>query len=203
MSINFLITTLIVVLAPGTGVLYTLGAGLSHGKRASLLAALGCTLGIVPHLAAALLGLAAVLHASALAFQSIKIAGVGYLLLMAWQTLKDNGSFALDAAGTRRSPARIITSGILLNILNPKLSIFFFAFLPQFVTGDEAAPLLRISELGGIFMAVTLVVFIGYGLFAAQLRRFVIGRTTVIAWMRRTFAASFVALGVKLALAER
>jgi threonine/homoserine/homoserine lactone efflux protein len=203
MSIDFLLTTLIVVISPGTGVLYTLAAGLSRGPRASIVAAFGCTLGIVPHMAAAILGVAALLHASALAFQTLKYLGVAYLLYMAWNTLKEHGALEIDGDAPVKAGHQVIVEAILINLLNPKLSIFFFAFLPQFVPIDEAHPLPRMLLLSGIFMLVTLVVFVGYGLFASTVRRHVISRPRIIAWMRRTFAAAFVALGVKLALTER
>lgn len=203
MSPDFLLTTLIIVVSPGTGVLYTLAAGLSRGPRASIVAAFGCTLGIVPHMAAAILGLAALLHASALAFQTMKYLGVAYLLYMAWNTLREHGALRVDEDAKARSNRQVIAEAVLLNLLNPKLSIFFFAFLPQFVQADEAHPLPRMLLLSGIFMLVTFVVFVGYGLFAATVRRQIVSRPSVLAWMRRTFAAAFVALGVKLALAER
>jgi len=202
-SLDFLITSLIVVVSPGTGVLYTLAAGLSRGWRASIVAAFGCTLGIVPHMAAAILGVAALLHASALAFQSFKYAGVAYLLYMGWSTLRERGALKVERDVGARSAARIATTAVLVNILNPKLSIFFLAFLPQFVSAGEAHPLSRMLALSAVFMLMTLVVFIGYGLFAAGIRDHVISRPRVLAWMRRSFAGAFIALGAKLALAER
>jgi len=203
MSIDFLITSLIIVASPGTGVLYTLAAGLSRGSRASVVAAFGCTLGIVPHMAAAIMGLAALLHTSALAFQTLKYLGVAYLIFMAWQALKERGALRVQKEIGARSAVAVTVEGILINILNPKLSIFFFAFLPQFVTGDETHPLAHMALLSAVFMALTFVVFVGYGLFASAIREHVISRPRVLTWMRRTFAAAFVALGVKLALAER
>ena len=203
MSADFLLTTLIVVISPGTGVLYTLAAGLSRGPRASIVAAFGCTLGIVPHMAAAILGLAALLHTSALAFQTLKYLGVAYLLYMAWNTLREHGVLKVENNVPAKSGIQVIVEAILLNLLNPKLSIFFFAFLPQFVQADEAHPLPRMLLLSSIFMLVTFVVFVGYGLFASAVRRHIISRPRILAWMRRTFAAAFVALGIKLALAER
>ncbi len=203
MSIDFLITSLIIVASPGTGVLYTLAAGLSRGAKASVVAAFGCTLGIVPHMAAAILGLAALLHTSALAFQAFKYAGVAYLLYMAFMTLKERGALNVEPDRSTRSALQVTVHAVLINILNPKLSIFFFAFLPQFVHAQEAQPLARMLELSAVFMALTFVVFVGYGLFAAVIRRHVITRPAILAWMRRAFAAAFVALGVKLAVAER
>ena len=181
MTIEFLITTLIIVASPGTGVVYTLAAGLSRGTRASIVAAFGCTLGILPHLAAAMLGLAAILHTSALAFNLVKYAGVAYLLFMAWNSLRENGALRVDRVEDRRSSLRIVIDGILINILNPKLSIFFVAFLPQFVSAQETHPLLRMMELSGVFMLATFVVFTVYGVFAAAMREHVVTRPRAIA----------------------
>jgi threonine/homoserine/homoserine lactone efflux protein len=202
-SIDFLVTSLIVIVSPGTGVLYTLGAGLSRGSRASVVAAFGCTLGIVPHMVAAIMGLAAVLHASALAFQTLKYAGVAYLLYMAWSALREHGALRVEEDAGPRSANRVIVEAILMNILNPKLSIFFLAFLPQFVSTSDQHPLSRMVELSAVFMLLTFVVFGGYGLGAASIRNHVISRPRVLTWMRRTFAAAFVALGAKLAVADR
>ncbi len=203
MTITFFITTLIIVASPGTGAVYTITAGLSRGTRASIVAAFACTLGIVPHMLAALLGLAAILHTSALAFNVVKYAGVAYLLVMAWRSLQEKGALRVDRKEARPSYLRMITDGILINILNPKLSIFFVAFLPQFVTAQEAQPLLRMVELSGVFMLVTFVVFSAYGVFAAAMRDHVLARPRVLLWLRRSFAAAFVGLAVKLALTER
>lgn len=203
MSPEFLLTSLIIVASPGTGAIYTIAAGLTRGSRASIVAAVACTLGIVPHLVAAMMGLAALLHASALAYEVVKYAGVAYLLYMAWQTLREQGALKVETRADPRSALRVLVDGILINLLNPKLSIFFVAFLPQFIAANEASPLLRMLELSGVFMAMTFVVFAIYGLFAAAMRDKVISRPAVMAWMRRVFAAAFVALGAKLALSER
>ncbi|MFC7884826.1 LysE family translocator [Streptomyces sp. NPDC057376] len=205
MSIAFLLTTLVVVATPGTGVVYTLAAALSRGRRASVVAALGCALGIVPHLVATVTGVAAVLHASATAFQVLKYAGVAYLLYMAWATLRDKEALVVaDEARDGAVPARrVILRGVLINILNPKLTLFFFAFLPQFVDPAQAGALPRMLLLGGVFMLVTFVVFAGYGVLAASVRNHVISRPRVMSWLRRSFAGSFVALGAKLAFTAR
>jgi len=203
MTLGFLLTTLIIVASPGTGVVYTLSAGLSRGTKASILAAFSCTLGILPHLGAAMFGLAAILHASALAFNAVKYAGIAYLLFMAWNSLREKGALRVDRVEDKRSDLRVIVDGVLVNILNPKLSIFFVAFLPQFVSPQDAHPLLRMLELSGAFMLATFVIFSGYGVFAAVMRDRVVSRPHVMAWMRRSFAAAFGALAVKLALTER
>jgi threonine/homoserine/homoserine lactone efflux protein len=203
MSLEFLITSLIVIASPGTGVLYTLAAGLSRGWRASLVAAFGSTIGIVPHMAAAILGVAALLHASAVAFETFKYLGVAYLLYMAWNTLRERGPLKVEQEVRAQSVLQVTVTGILINILNPKLSIFFLAFLPQFISADEVHPLPRMLELSFAFMLMTFAVFALYGLFASAVRDHVISRPRVLTWMRRSFAAAFVALGAKLALAER
>jgi threonine/homoserine/homoserine lactone efflux protein len=202
-SVEFLVTSFIVIVSPGTGVLYTLAAGLSRGSRASVVAAFGCTIGIVPHMAAAIMGLAALLHTSALAFQTFKYLGVAYLLFMAWSTLSERGALRVGKEVDARSAVQVTVTAILINILNPKLSIFFLAFLPQFVSAEEPHPLSRMLALSGAFMLMTFVVFVGYGLFAASIRDHVISRPRVLTWMRRTFAGAFAALGAKLAFADR
>jgi threonine/homoserine/homoserine lactone efflux protein len=203
MSPEFLLTSLIVVVSPGTGVLYTLSTALTRGGLASVAAAFGCTLGILPHLAASILGLAALLHASAEAFEMLKIVGVCYLLYLAWLTWRDRSQLAVETAQRPRELRRIVVRAILINILNPKLSIFFLAFLPQFVPADAAQPMLQLSWLAFVFMAMTFVVFVGYGLAAAAVRRQVIERPRAVTWMRRLFAGAFAGLGLKLALSER
>ena len=203
MSLEFLLTSLIVVATPGTGVLYTLAAGLSRGSRASSVAAIGCTLGIVPHMVAAMTGLAALLHTSALAFQVLKYLGVLYLLYMAWSTLRDEGALSVEDESDPPSAMRVIVSGILINLLNPKLTIFFFAFLPQFVRTNEPSAFMHMLGLSTVFMLLTLVVFVVYGAFAALVRDHVVSRPRVMTWMRRTFAGAFVALGARLAFTDR
>ncbi|MGW0417592.1 LysE family translocator [Streptomyces sp. NPDC003015] len=202
MSLAFLLTTLVVVATPGTGVVYTLAAGLSRGRRASVVAAFACTLGIVPHVLATVTGLAALLNASAVAFQAVKYAGVAYLLYMAWATVRDKEVIDVDQDGAPGSAGRVIVKGVLINLLNPKLTIFFFAFLPQFVNPAEPHAVPRMLALSGIFMLATFVVFAGYGVLAASVRSHVISRPRVVAWLRRSFAGSFVLLGAKLATTD-
>lgn len=203
MSIEYLITSLVVVLLPGTGVLYTLAIGLGKGFKASIAASLGCTLGILPAAIASIVGLAALLHTSALAFQILKYLGVAYLFYMAWSVLREGGALSVSEDNTKRSALRIITSGFLLNVLNPKLSLFFLAFLPQFVPAGSPNPASELIMLAAIFMLLTFVVFVGYGACAALTRDYVISRPTVMIWFRRSFAGTFGVLGLRLALSER
>lgn len=203
MSAEFVLTSIVVILLPGTGVLYTIAVGLGQGFRAAVFAAFGCTFGIVPHMLASIVGLAALLHASALAFQTVKYAGVAYLLYMAWSVLRDGGALRMSEAGPARGRAATVVSGVLLNILNPKLSLFFLAFLPQFVPAGTANPTWLLVGLALSFMAMTFVIFVGYGASAALARDYVISRPDVMTWLRRSFAGAFALLGLRLAFSER
>ncbi|NOZ33214.1 MAG: LysE family translocator [Alphaproteobacteria bacterium] len=213
MSFEFLVTALVVVLIPGTGVVYTVATGLGRGRWPSVVAAFGCTLGIVPHLLASILGLAAILHTSALAFTAVKYAGVAYLLYLAWQTLRDKGPIRFDRPdpgrrnggliNSARDMARVAWTGFVINILNPKLSVFFLAFLPQFVPASAETALWSMLGLGAIFMAMTFAVFVFYGSFAAWAGQRLLANATVMAWFRGSMAAVFGALGLRLAFAER
>jgi threonine/homoserine/homoserine lactone efflux protein len=203
MNLEFLTVSLLVVASPGTGAAVTIATGLSRGTRTAAIAALGCTFGIVPHMLAAVTGLAALLHASSLAFEAVKFAGVAYLLYLAWMTWREQGVLNIEPAGAARSDWAVIRHAVLVNLLNPKLSMFFLAFLPQFIAPDDAAPTLTMLQLSAVFMAMTFAVFALYGAFAARMRERVLGSATAMAWLRRSFAATFVALGAKLALTQR
>ena len=203
MSVAFLITALVVVVTPGTGAIFTIAAGLSRGARAGIVAAFGCTLGVIPHMIAAITGLAAILNASAAAFQTIKWLGVAYLLFLGWQTVRDKAAIQIDADSTPISAPRVIRTAVLINLLNPKLTIFFFAFLPQFVPAGEVNGTWHMVGLSLVFMALTFVVFALYGIFAATMRNQVIGRPKVMTWLRRTFAGTYVLLAGRLALQSR
>lgn len=203
MGIEFWLTSLIVVVAPGTGAIYTLAAGLARGGRAGVIAAFGCTLGIVPHMLAAVTGLAALLHTSALAFEALRYLGIAYLLYMAWMVLREKGALQVEADRTDRRPHQVIVQAILLNLLNPKLSIFFLAFLPQFPAPAGQNALVHMLLQSAAFMALTFAVFALYGLFAGFMRGHVLSRPAVLAWMRRGFALAFLALGARLALTQR
>lgn len=203
MSIEFLATSLVLIFMPGSGVLYTVAVGLGRGFRASVAAAIGCTFGIVPAAFASIVGLAAIFHASALAFQTMKYLGVAYLAFAAWKMLREGGALDVSADRAPQSLVRTAVDGTLLNVLNPKLSLFFLAFLPQFVDVGAAGAVRQMTMLAAVFMALTFVVFVGYGAAAAHARDYVIAKPNVMAWLRRCFAAAFAFLGLRLALAER
>ena len=201
-STEFLITSLVVILIPGTGVIYTVSAGFFLGWRASIAAAFGCTAGIVPHLTASILGLSAILHMSALAFQVVKFAGAAYLLYLAWSMWRE-GAFEFYSYCPQNGLWQIATRGFLINILNPKLSIFFLAFLPLFVSPNTSSPIFQMFILSIAFMAMTLIIFILYGISANGVRRYVVNSPRLIVWLQRSFAAIFAALGAKLAMTEQ
>lgn len=201
-SVEFLITSLIVVLVPGTGVIYTVSTGLVQGRKASVFAALGCTAGILPHLMATVLGLAAVMHTSALAFQTLKYAGVVYLFYIAYATWRDKSAFAVDENPSGSNATSLVIKAFLLNILNPKLTIFFLAFLPQFIQPGMSEPLIQLFLLSATFMGMTFVIFVAYGFLAHAFRRAVIESPGVQTYLRRGFAAAFAGLGVNLAFTE-
>lgn len=202
MNTEFLLTSLVVILIPGTGVLYTLSIGLGRGWVPSIAAAFGCTLGIVPAAIASIVGLAAILHTSALAFQILKYLGVAYLLYMAWSILQDGGDLDVSEEKSKSSLTKIALNGMLLNVLNPKLSLFFLAFLPQFVPLNTTGSTSMLVILALAFMALTFLVFVLYGASASYARDYVIAKPTVMAWFKRAFAATFGLLGMKLALTE-
>lgn len=203
LSLEFLLTSLVVVITPGTGVLFTVSIGLSQGRKASVYAAAGCTLGILPHMLAAGLGLAATLHAGALAFQVLKVLGVIYLLYLAVMTWRDRSAFTANNLDQALSPPKLIVKAILLNSLNPKLTLFFLAFLPQFMDPASKQPELTFGLLSAVFMAMTFAVFVCYGLLAHVFRQTVIETPAIQAGLRRGFAAAFVVMAAKLAWPER
>ncbi|WP_024954157.1 LysE family translocator [Sulfurospirillum arcachonense] len=202
-STEFFLTSLIVVLIPGTGVIYTLSTGLFVGKKESIFAALGCTSGIIPHLVASVLGLSALLHTSAVAFSIVKYIGVAYLLYLAYSMWKDTSTLQIDANTQKTNLLKIVTKGFLINILNPKLSIFFLAFLPQFVSPHASSPMTEMFFLSFSFMFMTFVIFVFYGLFANKARVYVINSPKIMSRIQKTFAAIFVLFSAKLAMAER
>ncbi|MEX1302698.1 MAG: LysE family translocator [Desulfotignum sp.] len=202
-SMEFLITAFIVVVMPGTGVIYTISTGLIQGPRAGVFAATGCTAGIIPSLLACILGVAVIIHTSAMAFQTLKFAGTAYLLYLAWSMWRQTGTLELKTQQKRKTMFRRAFKGFLINILNPKLTVFFLAFLPQFIPAGAPMPVLNMLVLGGVFMGMTWVVFIGYALLADKVRTWVVTSPAKVRHVQRTFAVLFAVLGAKLAFSGR
>ena len=202
-SMEFLITSLIVVVMPGTGVIYTISTGLIRGTRGGIFAATGCTAGIIPSLLACILGVAVIIHTSALAFQTLKYAGAAYLLYLAWSMWRQSGTLELQAGQKNKTMFRTAFKGFLINILNPKLTVFFLAFLPQFIPARAPMPILNMLVLGGVFMGMTWVVFIGYALLADKARTWIVTSPAKVIYVQRAFAVLFAVLGAKLAFSGR
>ncbi len=203
LSTEFFLTSLVVVLVPGTGVIYTVSTGLVHRWKASIVAAFGCTAGILPHLAVSILGLSAILHMSALVYQVLKLAGALYLLYLAWGMWRDTGSLKLDQSSKDMNPRQLVLKGILINILNPKLTLFFFAFLPLFVSPDAVSPTKEMVGLSAIFMGMTFIIFALYGILASGISKYLVNSPKAIRGMQRSFALIFVGLAAKLALSKQ
>ena len=202
MSLAFLVTSLIIIATPGTGAILTIAAGIRGGKRLSLVTAFGCTLEIVPHLVAAITGTAALLRMGGVAFEVLRWIGIAYLLYMAISIWRSSSALALDSSAPPRSAMHTIGNAILANLLNPKLTLFFFAFLPQFVRTD-AASLPQMLTLSGIFMALTLLVFAVYGLAASFFRTHLVERPALTRRIQKGFALGYVGIGVGLATTHR
>ena len=202
LSTEFLLTSFVVALIPGTGVMYTVSSGLFYGFRASIVAALGCTLGIIPHLLVSILGLSFILQLSTTVFQGLKVVGALYLLYLAWTLWRERGALPFDAA-PKQSTRQIVVKGVLLNVLNPKLTLFFFAFLPLSISPGTASPFAQLLQLSLVFMVITFVVFTLYGALASRARQHVVRSPKVIAWLRRSFAVAFAVLGLELVLTSR
>jgi len=202
-SADFLITSIIVVLVPGTGVIYTVSTGLARGWRGGIAAAIGCTAGIIPHLTAAVLGLSALMHMSAIVFQVMKYAGAAYLLFLAFSMWRDKGELSIDASHEKNGWLKIVLRGFLINILNPKLTLFFLAFLPLFIPSESSSPVISISFLGSIFMGITLLIFTLYGFIADIVRAYIAGKPEMFNIIKKSFAVALGAFGLKLALTDR
>lgn len=200
---EFLLASLTVVLIPGTGAVYTITTGLTLKWRASIAAAVGCTLGIVPHILASILGLSALLNMSAQVFSVLKIAGAAYLLYLAWNMWREAGTLELNQKSTETSAKQIIIKAVALNLLNPKLTIFFFAFLPLFISKDASSPTLEMIILSAVFMLMTFIVFALYGILASGISSYLLNSVKAVKRIQRAFAVILAAFAVNLALSEK
>lgn len=200
---EFLFASLVVVLIPGTGVVYTITTGLTLKWRASLAAAIGCTLGIVPHILASILGLSALLNMSAQVFSVLKLAGALYLLYLAWNMWREAGRLEINKKSTETSLTKIIIKAIAINLLNPKLTIFFFAFLPLFVSRNSSAPTMEMITLSAVFMGITLIVFALYGILASGISAYLVNSSNAVKRLQQAFAVVLAGFAVQLGLSDR
>ncbi|MDC7222261.1 MAG: LysE family translocator [Spirochaetales bacterium] len=199
---SFLLTSLVVVLIPGTGVIYTVSAGLTGRRRQAVLAAIGCTLGIIPHLAAGLLGVSALMHRGALLFRLIKIAGIIYLTYLGIDLIRNSGALRLEEETEEKKPLKVMGEAILLNLLNPKLTLFFLSFLPQFLNTAEGNYTLQMVRLSAVFMGMTLLVFCFYGLLAHSFKKILAGSEKLSQRIQQGFGALLLGFATKLALED-
>ena len=202
-NLEFLLASLVVVLVPGTGVIYTITTGLTLKWRASIAAAIGCTLGIVPHILASILGLSALLDMSAQVFSALKMAGATYLLYLAWNMWREAGTLEINKKTTEASAAQIVTKAIAINLLNPKLTIFFFAFLPLFISKNSSSPTMEMIMLSIVFMGITFFIFALYGILASGISAYLINSSKALKRLQQAFAVILAAFAVKLALSEK
>ena len=200
---EFLLASLVVVLIPGTGVVYTITTGLTLKWRASLAAAIGCTLGIVPHILASILGLSALLNMSAQVFSVLKLAGALYLLYLAWNMWREAGTLEINKKSTETSLTKIIIKAIAINLLNPKLTIFFFAFLPLFVSRNSSSPTMEMITLSAVIMGITLIVFALYGILASGISTYLVNSVKAVKRIQQAFAVILAGFAVQLGLSDR
>lgn len=208
MQPEFLATSAVVVAVPGTGVVYTVSCALGGGWRAGALAATGCTLGIVPHLGAAVVGVSGLMHAGATLFEIVRWIGVAYLVVMGLSMMRGGGALrvapdrTVDGAAASGGGGAIVGRGIALNLLNPKLTVFFLAFLPQFLDAPTTFDP-RLVGLGLVFMAITLIGFLAYAAAGATFRDRVLAEPRVVEWAQRTLGVVLVGFAARLATIDR
>lgn len=199
----FVVTSIAVILMPGPAMVFVISNGLTRGPKPSISAALGTTTGVFFHMFCAAFGLAVILKTSAIAFTVVKVAGAAYLVYLAIKTLMSKDPLANQLDESSKPGNSIFWQGIFINILNPKLSIFFLAFLPQFIDPALSSATYQTLALGMIFIAMTILIFIGYGLFASLLRKKVLNSPRILKAIKWCFASVFLALGLRLALSEK
>lgn len=199
----FFVTSITVILMPGPAMIFVITNGLTRGTKASIAAAFGTTSGVSFHMLCAAFGLAVIMKTSAIAFGIVKFAGAAYLIYLAIKTLINKDDIVSDGIISEKSRNSIFLQGFIINILNPKLSIFFLAFLPQFLSPDKLAVTSQTLLLGSVFMSMTIVIFIGYGVFASALRRRVLQSPKILKAIKWCFSSVFMGLGVRLALSDK
>lgn len=201
-TLSFLISSLIIVLIPGTGVIYTITTGFTKGKRASILAALGCTVGIIPHLCLSITLSSLLLQMGSSVFNIVKIFGMFYLLYLGIGMIisKSNPSFE-STQGSLQALA-IVRQGILINLLNPKLTIFFLSFLPQYIGSSKQDYFVSSLELGLVFMFLTVIVFICYGTLAGSTKKLIEKSPRTINILQKCFGLIFVIFAFQLGFAS-
>lgn len=202
-ALAFFGTAVLLALVPGPDNLFVLAQSALAGWRAGLCVVLGLCSGLVVHTAAVALGLAVVFQASAMAFTALKLCGAAYLLYLAWQAFASASQTLGQGKGMRLAPWALYRRGIFMNVTNPKVSLFFLAFLPQFVVPSQGSVTWQLIGLGGLFMLAALLVFSAIALLAGRLGVLLQRSPRVQVWMNRVTGGIFLALAVKLALSHQ
>jgi threonine/homoserine/homoserine lactone efflux protein len=198
--VTFLIASCLIGIAPGSDNLFVLTQSIVHGRKAGVWVTLGLCTGLFVHTTAVVLGVAAIVQASAIAFSVLKFAGATYLVYLAWKAFTSAPQALTESDGGNAMDAlRLYRRGIIMNITNPKVSMFFLAFLPQFVDPTKGSPAMQTFSLGGLFMLMTLVVFGGVAAMAGQLGRVLKRSPRAQVIMNRLAGVVFLGLAVKIA----
>lgn len=194
----FCITSALLSIAPGPDNIFVMTQSALYGKKAGILITLGLCTGLIVHTSAVALGVAAIIHTSTVAFTTLKIIGALYLLYLAWQAFNACAENLNNRQSTRLSAAQLYRRGIIMNITNPKVTLFFLAFLPQFVTPQNNQITQQIVILGGVFILIALLIFCCIAVLAGQAGAFLKQSPTAQVWLNRIAASVFVGLAVNL-----
>lgn len=197
-SLPYLITSIIVILLPGPGSIYTVSTAMNNTKEKSIIAALGCTVGIVPHLCLGILAMFMMHQLPDIIMNLIKLFGAMYLIYLGYKMLTDSGKITLSTTSKDTKSSKLFYEGILLNLLNPKLTLFFISFLPQYLIQNHSSYILQTISLGLVFMLLTLLVFVCYGVLANELRKRFLSSTSRMSWINKIFGILFILFAFKL-----
>jgi threonine/homoserine/homoserine lactone efflux protein len=201
--IYFLGASMALTIAPGPDNTFIVAQGISRGRKAAVVTALGMCSGVSVHTTAAALGISALLYSSAAAFTILKYAGAAYLLFLAYKALKEQQVLLPQGTADGQSPWVMFRRGFIMNVVNPKVALFFLAFLPQFVSPGEESAALQMLLLGLLFMAQAVVLFGAIGWLSGSVGNLILRRPRMARWFGRLSAGIFASLGIRLALAER
>lgn len=201
--IYFLGASALLTLAPGPDNTFVVAQGLSRGRRAAIITALGMCSGVSVHTSAAALGISAILYSSAYAFLMLKYAGAAYLLYLAYKAIREHTVFLQQQDKTAMSAYLLFRRGFVMNVLNPKVALFFLAFLPQFITPDGFNLPLQMMLLGLIFMVQAMIIFSAIGYLSGSVGNAILTRPGISKYFAWLSAGIFTSLGLRLAFAER
>jgi threonine/homoserine/homoserine lactone efflux protein len=198
----FLVAAAVLTIAPGPDIVYVLTRGVTQGRRAGIAAALGFATGCLFHTALAVLGVAALIRSSELAFNAVRWAGAAYLVWIGVQALRHRASFSLAGGGDAGALLAVYRQSVIGNALNPKVTLFFLSFLPQFVNEEAGSVGVQMAVLGVVFMAVTIVVFGAVALFSGWIGERLRASPAITSRLNLFAGLAFIGLGVRVALPD-